>query len=225
MWDGVIERLPAEVGYLVPDLRGHGGSELGWEPPSVDLWAQDVVGIVRRLGIARPAIAGLSMGGYAALAIASACPDLARAYAFVSTSAAPDDDAARGRRADGIALLRRSGWRAFADGLLPSLLSPGRPGFDALAARLLAMFERAGEVGLAATLSALAARPDRRPLLPTLRAPSVAIVGDADRLTPPDRAREIAAGAPAGRLVVLPGVAHLSALEAPAEVAAALTGL
>lgn len=223
MWDAVATRIPGDVGLVVPELRGHGGSTLGWELPSLDLWARDVAGLLVFLGIERPAVAGLSMGGYTALAMAAALPDLARAYAFVSTSAAPDDDATRLRRAEGLALLRRSGWEAYATGLLPMLLSDS-PQREALAARLLAMFARAGDAGLAATLFALANRPDRRGLLPTLRAPSIVVVGDADRLTPPDRAREIASTAPDCRLVVLPGVAHMSALEAPLDVAAALLG-
>jgi 3-oxoadipate enol-lactonase/4-carboxymuconolactone decarboxylase len=52
-----------------------------------------------------------------------------------------------------------------------------------------------------------------------LKAPSVVIVGDKDALIPPDRSSEIADGAPRSRLVVLQGVAHMSAMEAPREVA------
>ena len=225
MWDAVIERLPAGVGFLVPDLRGHGDSTLGWQSPSVDLWAQDVAALIAHEGLERPAVAGLSMGGYAALALAAGFPDLARAFAFVSTSAGPDDDDGRLRRAQGLAVLRRSGWKAFATGLLPVLLSDALPGFEDRAGRLVETFERAGEAGLAATLFALANRPDRRTILPALGVPSVAIVGDADRLTPPDRAREIASAAPGCRLVILPGIAHMSAMEAPEAVAAALAGL
>ncbi len=225
MWDGVIDALPGDAGVLIPDLRGHGASTLGFGLPSVDRWARDVAEILEKERIERPAVAGLSMGGYAAFALAAAFPGLARAHAFVSTSAAPDDDAGRMRRAEGLALLRREGWRVFAAGLVPSLLVPSRPDFESHRAHLLAMFERAADVGLAAALFALANRPDRRPLLPSLRAPSVVVVGEADLLTPPYRAREIAQAAPRSRLLVLPGVAHMSAMEAASDVAAALAGL
>jgi pimeloyl-ACP methyl ester carboxylesterase len=237
MWDAVVEEMPTDVGLLIPDLRGHGGSTLGWRPPSIDLLAEDVLALVEREGLARPrgaaaaassegpAVAGLSMGGYTALALAEARPGLARAYAFVSTQAGADDEAARGRRAEGLALLRRRGWRALLDGLMPALLAEGRPDFPRHRERMLLMFERAGDAGLAAALFALANRPDRRTVLPRLGAPAVAVVGDADRLTPPDRAREIVRGTTDARLVILPGVAHMSALEAPREVAAALASL
>jgi pimeloyl-ACP methyl ester carboxylesterase len=51
------------------------------------------------------------------------------------------------------------------------------------------------------------------------------VVGDADLLTPPDYSREIAATVPDSRLVLLPAVGHMSTLEAPRDVAAALAGL
>ena len=95
MWDGVVAGLPADRGLVIPELRGHGNSTLGWRLPSVDLWADDVVRLLRQKGIAAPAIAGLSLGGYTAFGIAAAHPGFARAFAFVSTSAATDDEAGR----------------------------------------------------------------------------------------------------------------------------------
>jgi pimeloyl-ACP methyl ester carboxylesterase len=51
------------------------------------------------------------------------------------------------------------------------------------------------------------------------------IVGDADVLTPPDRAKEIADAIPQAHLTILPGVGHMSAMEAPEEIAAVLLRL
>jgi len=222
MWDGVVAALPADRGLVIPELRGHGTSTLGWRLPSVDLWADDVVRLLRQKGIAAPAIAGLSLGGYTAFGIAAAHPGFARAFAFVSTSAAPDDDAGKQRRASGIAMIRREGWRAFADALIPSLLNDNRPQFEAHREHLLSMFERAGDSGLPPTLMALAARPDRRALLLSIRVPSIVIVGAVDALTPPDRARALATGIPGARLHVLDDVAHMSAMEVPQKIAGLL---
>lgn len=219
MWDGVVAALPSDVGLVIPELRGHGASTLGWRSPSVDQWADDVVRLLRDKGIESPAIAGLSMGGYAAFGIAAAHPGYARAFAFVSTSAAADDEAGRGRRAAGIATIRREGWRRFVTGVIPSQLNASGPQFAAHSKHLMAMFEHAGDSGLPPTLMALAARPDRRDVLPTIRVPSIVIVGSLDVLTPKDKAQEIAAGIPDAALHVLGNVAHLCAMEAPVEVA------
>lgn len=225
MWDGVVAALPRTAGILIPELRGHGGSSLGWRSPSVDLWAEDVLAIVRREGFERPLVAGLSMGGYTTLAVAASEPRLARAWGLVSTSAAPDDDAGRAKRAAGLATIRENGWRTFLGGLLPSLLARGRADGDENRVHLLRMFERAGDTGLAAALYALASRPDRRELLPLIAARAAVVVGSEDVLTAPEKAREIAGAIPRAALTVLPGVGHMSAMEAPGEVAAALSAL
>ncbi len=219
MWDGVVAALPSDVALVVPELRGHGASTLGWRAPSIDQWAGDVVRLLELNAIDSPAIAGLSMGGYTAFGIAAAHPGLARAFAFVSTSAAADDEAGRLKRAVGIATIRREGWRRFAAAMMPNLLNPAGPQFPAHSKHLVAMFEHAGDAGLAAALMALAARPDRRELLATIDVPALVIVGSLDLLTPPDRAKEIAAGLPDARVHVLEKIAHMSAMEAPAEVA------
>ena len=222
MWDRVAAGLPHDVGLLVPDLRGHGGSTLGWHLPSIDRWADDIAAVIEREHLHRPAVAGLSMGGYAALALLEAHPDSFRGLALISTQAGADDETAREQRAIGLASLQQGGWPALAETLVPALLNVEGHDFRRHREHLMAMFERAGDAGLAAALYALANRPDRRPLLPRLRIPVVVVVGDRDRLTPPRLAREMADGVCDGRLVVLPRVAHMSTMEAPREVAAQL---
>ena len=222
MWDAVVAALPADLGLVLPENRGHGASTLGWRLPSVDLWADDVVRLLRQKGIQAPAIAGLSLGGYTTFAIAAAHPGFARAYAFISTSAAPEDEAGKHRRAAAIAMIRGKGWRAFADAMIPSLLNDNRPQFESHREHLLSMFDRAGDSGLPPTLMALAARPDRRALLLTIRLPTIVIVGAVDALTPPNLARALATGISGARLHVLDDVAHMSAMEAPQKVAGLL---
>ncbi len=222
MWDAVVATLPKDRALVIPEIRGHGASTLGWRAPSVELWADDVVRILHRKGIESPAIAGMSLGGYTAFAIAAAHPGFARAYAFISTTAAPEDEAGKQRRAAGIAMIRREGWRSFAEALIPSFLNDNRPQFETHRHSLLTMFARAGDSGLPPTLMALAARADRRPLLMTIRVPSIAIVGAVDALTPPDKARAIATGIPGARLHVLDDVGHMAAMESPHRVAGLL---
>ena len=219
MWDAVVAALPNDIGLVVPELRGHGSSTLGFRLPTVDLWAEDVRDLLRKEAIEAPAIAGISMGGYTALGMFAAHPGIARAFAFISTSAAPDDEPGRLRRASGITTIRREGWRRYAAALIPSLLNAAGPQFEAHRKHLMTMLEHAGDSGLPPTLMALAARPDRRALLPTIRVPSVVIAGSVDALIPPDRARELASGIPDSQLHMMDDVAHMSAMEAPVAIA------
>jgi pimeloyl-ACP methyl ester carboxylesterase len=69
---------------------------------------------------------------------------------------------------------------------------------------------------------AIMARPDARPLLVRIAAPTLVLVGAEDRITPPEVAREMADGIDGASLVVVPGAGHLSSLEKPDPVSRAL---
>jgi pimeloyl-ACP methyl ester carboxylesterase len=65
-------------------------------------------------------------------------------------------------------------------------------------------------------------RPDSRPSLATISCPTLVLVGEGDEATPPELAREIAAGIRGSRLIVVPDSGHLSTLEQPTAVTKAL---
>ncbi|HEX4823913.1 MAG TPA: alpha/beta fold hydrolase [Candidatus Polarisedimenticolaceae bacterium] len=219
MWDDVIKALPPNRGLVVPDLRGHGASTLGWRTPSVALWAEDVANAILALPIERPLVAGISMGGYVALALAAAHPGLARAYAFIGTTAEPDDDTGRSKRAAAIATVERRGWHAYLDGMMGTFLNTEDERFTVNSRQLTVMFERVGDAGLPPTLMALAARPDRTPLLPSIAAPTLVVAGSGDSLIPPEKTRKIAETIPGAKFHLLEGAAHLTVLERPRAIA------
>ena len=70
--------------------------------------------------------------------------------------------------------------------------------------------------------TAIIHRCDSRPHLAAIACPTLVLVGDADQLTPPALAQEIAAGIAGAQLTVVPGSGHLSTLEQPQRVTAAL---
>jgi len=53
---------------VTPDLRGFGGSQLGYDEPSLDHMADDIAALLDKLALDRVVLGGLSMGGYAAMA-------------------------------------------------------------------------------------------------------------------------------------------------------------
>ena len=82
------------------------------------------------------------------------------------------------------------------------------------------MMEDVGPQNFVRQQTAIISRVDSRPTLATIRCPTLVLVGDADTLTPPDRATEMADGI-SGALSVL-NSGHLSPLEQPEYVAQAL---
>jgi pimeloyl-ACP methyl ester carboxylesterase len=86
---------------------------------------------------------------------------------------------------------------------------------------VVAQWLRTGPRAMAALFRALA--PDRLDArLARLEVPVVVARGDRDRLCDADWARRVAAAAPRGRLVEIPGAAHMTVQTHPAAVAAVL---
>jgi pimeloyl-ACP methyl ester carboxylesterase len=84
------------------------------------------------------------------------------------------------------------------------------------------MAEETGLEGYLRQQQAIMSRPDSRPGLAAIRCPTLVLVGEGDEATPPELAREIAAGIAGSRLVIIPDSGHLSTLEQPEAVTAAL---
>jgi pimeloyl-ACP methyl ester carboxylesterase len=179
----------------------------------------------RALAAAPPrfALAGLSMGGYLAFEILRQAPGRVSRLALLDTSARPDD-AQQARRRRGLMALTRSGqFRGVTPRLLPQLVHPDRLA-GPVGAEVMAMAERVGRDAFLRQQAAILGRPDSRPGLPGIRVPTLVAVGEADQLTPPVLAEEIAGGIAGARLHRIPGCGHLPPLEEPGLVTALLRG-
>lgn len=108
------------------------------------------------------------------------------------------------------------------DDQFPLLVYRKRHGDAALKATVRAMNEETGPEAYCRQQQAIMGRPDSRPGLAAIACPTLVLVGDDDQLTPPVLAREMAAGIPGARLVVVSECGHLSTLERPQAVNEAL---
>ena len=214
------QRLSARARTVVPDLRGFGASDLGGAFALTDL-ADDVAAVLDQLGIERAVVAGISMGGYVALAFADRHPQRLLGLVLCDTKAGPDTAEARSARGEAIALVRSEGVAAYVDKQLPRLLAASAPA--ALQAHVRALAAQRPDA-VVAGLEALRDRPDRRPELARIRCPTLVVVGAEDVLTPPAEAAAMTTAITNAVLIELPGVGHLANLEAPLEFAQAVAG-
>ncbi len=173
----------------------------------------------------RFALIGLSMGGYISLEIMRQAPQRVAKLALLDTSARPDASEQGENRRALIALARSGGFGEIADKLFPSLVAPRRQSDAGLRLTVRLMAQEVGSDAFQRQQHAIMTRPDARPNLAGIRCPTLVLVGDADAITPPDRASEIAAGIPGSRLVIVPDCGHLSTLEQPGAVSRALIEL
>ena len=170
----------------------------------------------------RFALGGISMGGYVSFEILRQAPERVAKLALLDTSARPDlPEQSEVRRAR-IARGRRGDYETMLAEVFPGLVHPDRKDDPALQAIDRRMAAAVGLEHYARQQQAIIARPDSRPLLGAIRQPTLVLVGDADQLTPPELSQEIAAGITGSRLVVVPDSGHLSPLERPERVNAAL---
>jgi pimeloyl-ACP methyl ester carboxylesterase len=163
-------------------------------------------------------LAGTSMGGIVALEVFRQAPQRVAALALLGSSARPDTPALVRLRSEAIALFEQGRVEEVLRANLPFAFHPSRQGDAALVSAYFEMIDRAGATQLVRQNRALMARPDSRPLLPRLRCPLLVACGDADALTPPECAREIAAAVPHARLEILPACGHLLTWEQPQAV-------
>jgi N-formylmaleamate deformylase len=75
-WTTVAEALAPEYDVIMVDARGHGRSEAPEHGYGPEVQAEDLAGLIDRLGLRRPIVLGHSMGAATALALASAHPDM-----------------------------------------------------------------------------------------------------------------------------------------------------
>ncbi len=168
---------------------------------------------------------GLSMGGYVALTLAKLAPQRVAGLGLLSTNAEADTEAKKQQRRDLIALSKMGKFKGVTPRLLPRLLSPQGQQDDQLVARVLAMAEAVGQANFTSQQEAIMGRADRRGDLPQLAMPSLVLCGREDSLTPPEQSQEMAGLLPDCELRLLDGVGHLSSMEAPEAVSAALAAL
>ncbi|MCU0691268.1 MAG: alpha/beta hydrolase [Polyangiaceae bacterium] len=223
MWAAQADALRGKRRVLAPDLRGFGSNVAGDLPTTLDQHARDLVDMLDRAGIPRAVVVGISMGGYIAMALMRRWPARVAGLLLADTTAEPDPPARRAERQALAQQLRREGMRVVVDAMLPKLVAPDAS--DAVRQQLRAWMLSQHPDGVAAGLRMLEQRPDARPSLAAIRAPTTLACGALDALTPPPAMREMAARIPGSSLHELSGVGHMSHLEAPEAFAQLLRNL
>ncbi|MBI9116083.1 alpha/beta fold hydrolase [Sanguibacter suaedae] len=225
MWADAARRLPEDIAVHALDLPGLGSSPTLPEV-TLEAAADAVVATLAAAGVDRAVVAGLSMGGYAALALAERHPDLVAGLALVDTKSTADGGAAREKRIVTADEVERTGTVDAVLGMPGTILGErSRVEQPALVPTLEAWITEQAPEGVAWSQRAMAARPDRTGVLEGYQGTSVVVVGSLDTVTPVSDAEHMADALRSGPPVVLDGVGHMSAVEAPAEVAAVLADL
>jgi 3-oxoadipate enol-lactonase len=223
-WRPVAERLAANAGVLVHDCRGHGGSDKPTGPVTVEQHADDLADLFDQLGWRTALVAGASMGGCIALAFAIRHPARVSALGLVDTTAWYGPDAPKNWEQRANAALA-SGLSSLTDFQLTRWFGDKfRADNPQVVKDCVDSFLRNDVAAYAQTCRMLGAC-DLRPGLASIKVPTAIVVGEEDYATPPAMAQAMHQAIAASTLTVLPGARHLTPLERPNEIVAALEEL
>jgi pimeloyl-ACP methyl ester carboxylesterase len=210
LWEAQIEALEGHIPCWVAD---HTRS---------DTMAGVAADVLREAPFERFAVAGLSMGGYVALEIVRQAAPRVDRLALLDTSARADTARQLEKRRGLIELARRGRFIGVARALLPLFLHRARLGDDELVSTVKKMAMNIGREAFIRQELAIMSRADSLPLLPAITCPTLVLCGRQDALTPLELHEEMARAIPGANLRVIEECGHLSTLERPEEVSAAL---
>jgi len=216
LWAPQVNALVDRARCIALDLRGFGESSKHG-PFSIDQFADDLALLLRLLGIERAVVAGLSMGGYVALAFWRRHRAMVRALVLADTRAGADSDDGREKRRALIDVAKTRGSGAVADAQITGMIGKStRAKRPALIDDVHRMLGSAPVDGIVGALEAMMERIDSTATLPTIDVPTLVVVGAEDVLTPPSEAEILHEAIRGSRLEVIDHAGHVSNLERPA---------
>jgi 3-oxoadipate enol-lactonase len=219
MWEETASEIGArspDFSILLADLPGFGNA------PEKKVWTlseemSELHSKLLSLGIRKPVIGGLSMGGYAAFAYYKLFPNEVRALVLSNTKPAADSPEAKKGRDEFAVDAEMRGAEAVYDRLLLKLVfSDSSKGKDpTLIPKLKKWIAQFSPTAIAAGLRALKAREDSSELLEKISCPTLVIVGVEDVIIPAEEMKTFSAKIHDARYVPMDRVGHLSAVESP----------
>ena len=237
-WRPLIEALntnPEAAGKIrpiVPDLRGHGDSELGGPLPagafelvpdapvlSMEQLAADTLALLDRLNLIDVVFVGCSIGGYVMLELARRAPQRMKGLAFICSKPQADAEPALVKRADNIAIARESGVAQLLDGMANLLVGEtARHRHPEIVPECRARMTISPEAFIAVQ-AGLATRPDSTADVASITAPVLAIAGGEDTAIAPSDMEAFSAAPGVCEFHLIPDAGHFAAYEQPEAVA------
>lgn len=234
VWCELWPELARDARVIAFDHRSHGASgPAAHGDLSLRAMGRDVAAVLRATSEGRPAVViGHSMGAMAILAMAEQRPELfGREVVGVVLIGAASSDLLRGamgsvtellwprsgtlrsaaRRVDAVRRAATSS-RVGVSGVVARVTQFGPDAPHEIVDHVVSLAERtASEVWTDALPELM--EMDLRHAVPRVHVPTLVVVGEHDRVTPPAAAVELTAALPQGRLAVIAGAGHIPMLE------------
>lgn len=218
MWNHLAGFLQERYQVVCVDLPGHGDTPAVAETHSMDLMAEMVQDVLAALEISRCTVAGHSMGGYVALALAEQAPELLAGLAMVHTTATADSEEAKGKRERSFKIIEHDRI-GLVQAAIPNLFAPDNVAlFPQAIAELKEQAARTTAQGIRGAQRGMRDRPDRTHVIAGLNCPVLWIVGKLDPAVPYALMPAQLNLAKDASALVLETIGHMGLVEAPVDV-------
>jgi len=212
MWSPQLEALEPHFRVLRYDMRGHGGSDAPEGPYTLEMLAEDAVGLLDALGTDAVHFVGLSIGGMIGQALALNHASRLNSLVLCDTSAIMPDEA-KPILQQRIAAARQNGMAEQVDGTLerwftPEYLKANPPEVEMIRQQIQST-SLAGYIGCSEALRGL----NYLERLPEITLSTLVVVGEEDPGTPVAAAEAIHERIAGSKLVILPSARHLCNIE------------
>ena len=213
-WQPQINELKKDYRVIVYDQRGFGRSELGYQPVTMTLLADDLHFLLDALTIPSPVICGLSMGGYVLMNFVTRFPERVRGMVLSNTQCMGDSPEAKQGREANIELIRKGERKQFEDKFIANLFAASTPAeHPEIIQSIRVLVNSTPDDTLMNTLKALAERDSTCEALLDSKVPTLLIGGEEDKIIPAQKLKDLKDIIKDSQLEILPHAGHMSNLE------------
>jgi 3-oxoadipate enol-lactonase len=214
IWDIAANGLERDFTLLSYDLPGHGETPVPSQSYGVEELSDQLAAVLKREGVTRAHVAGISLGGLVAQHFAAHHPDMVDRLVLIDTTPRYIDDMRR-MWVERAATARAKGVPALVDDLLQIWFTQGFLATNPPAVQYVRnTFARTSGEGYALACEALGAA-ELRAYARQIAAPTLVVCGDNDVPSFLDAARWLTETIPQARLAWLGPARHASILEQP----------
>jgi pimeloyl-ACP methyl ester carboxylesterase len=219
-WMPVAEALASRYRLILPDLRGHGESDIGEGPATMAKYAADIARVMDDARVGRAPLVGVSIGGYLLFEFWRKNRGRVAALGLCNTKATADNAEARAGRLQAANDVLGRGAEPFLQSMIPRLFGKTtRETRPDLIDSALRMMRQMSPEDIAQVQRGMAERPDSIDTLKTINVPTLLVTGDEDILTGINEAQLMRQHIAGGQVRAIPKAGHYSPWEQPEEAA------
>lgn len=216
IWRDVIVRLAGDFSILTYDSRGHGLSEVGDTPYTMEILGADLATLIEATGFGPAIVCGVSVGGLTAQALVKARPDLVSGLVLCDTA---HKIGTAETWAERIEKASAGGIGVVAEMVLKGWFTETFRTTDPSFAGYRSMLTRTTLNGYLATVAAIR-DADFTADAPRIVVPTLCLGGEVDPTTPPKLMQELARMIPGARYELIRNAGHIPMIEQPEIIAA-----